>query len=640
MAGSGGPSSSPPTPPGQAAGPSPAMEQYEVLEQLQPGALGTMLVAKLKAEKDEEKYMIKKVECIDEKQANEALKEISSLFLCLVMQHSGTGDLSSLIEEKRQKREKINYMVMMRFLGHVVDALFYVHKQGIFHGNLKPSNILVIDEETFILSDFSTEKLMRDKMKWKIRVEETNKSWMAPETFDFSFTEKCDIWSLGCILLDMATCFALNAEDRTSLLQDIREDSSHLEGVETLMSNGDNISLPLFPILIMMLQIQPSMRPTVMDLIDDPLIRECLTITGASSINLKKTLSPQIMDLLLEGEYRIILVFMKVFWDVEEAQAKAIQKIASFLGDRSALLSLLVFTEFIVFAMKTHIDSLRIQVEGCSLLLAILSQALEENALVTLEEKVASCLLGILRRHSENEEIVSLICTLLMIISASESAAETLRQVELIPELLPVLRNFLHNEQICLSCCGVIWSLAASENNVDQEVLASAVPVISAVLQEHLQNGTVAECACSALWGLSLQGCLTDNDYEPTTALLLAALRMNTERCMVVKNTCLALASLLRLSEIPALKLLTDSKGSGINLIKDAYQLHFDDPRVVNSICVLLNEMVQYEDVVLDMLYQKMEDLLFEIKLRFPSSTEIMTLVDATLLKLEEKLRV
>ncbi|XP_051492770.1 serine/threonine kinase-like domain-containing protein STKLD1 isoform X4 [Apus apus] len=535
MAGSGGPSSSPPTPPGQAAGPSPAMEQYEVLEQLQPGALGTMLVAKLKAEKDEEKYMIKKVECIDEKQANEALKEamellklnhpricaymelfitwdneISSLFLCLVMQHSGTGDLSSLIEEKRQKREKINYMVMMRFLGHVVDALFYVHKQGIFHG----------------------------------------------------------------------------------------------------------------------------------DLIDDPLIRECLTITGASSINLKKTLSPQIMDLLLEGEYRIILVFMKVFWDVEEAQAKAIQKIASFLGDRSALLSLLVFTEFIVFAMKTHIDSLRIQVEGCSLLLAILSQALEENALVTLEEKVASCLLGILRRHSENEEIVSLICTLLMIISASESAAETLRQVELIPELLPVLRNFLHNEQICLSCCGVIWSLAASENNVDQEVLASAVPVISAVLQEHLQNGTVAECACSALWGLSLQGCLTDNDYEPTTALLLAALRMNTERCMVVKNTCLALASLLRLSEIPALKLLTDSKGSGINLIKDAYQLHFDDPRVVNSICVLLNEMVQYEDVVLDMLYQKMEDLLFEIKLRFPSSTEIMTLVDATLLKLEEKLRV
>ncbi|KFU90571.1 putative protein kinase-like SgK071, partial [Chaetura pelagica] len=204
----------------------------QVLEELQPGTLGTMLVAKLKAETEEEDmYMIKKVECIDEKQANEALKEamellklnhpricaymelfmtwdneISSLFLCLVMQHMGTGDLSSLIEEKRQKSEKINYMVMMRFLGQIVDALFYVHMQGIFHGNLKPSNILVIEEESFILSDFSTETLMKDKMKWKIRVEETDKSWMAPETLDFSFTEKSDIWSLGCILLDMATC--------------------------------------------------------------------------------------------------------------------------------------------------------------------------------------------------------------------------------------------------------------------------------------------------------------------------------------------------------------------------------------------------------------------------------------------------
>ncbi|KFU90570.1 putative protein kinase-like SgK071, partial [Chaetura pelagica] len=291
--------------------------------------------------------------------------------------------------------------------------------------------------------------------------------------------------------------------------------------------------------------------------------------------------------------------FMKVFWDVEEAQAKAIQKLASFLSDRSALLCLLAFTEFIVFAMKTHIDSLRIQVEACSLLLSILSQALEEDASVTLEENVASCLLEILRRHSENEELLSLICTLLMMISVSESAAETLRQVELIPDLLSVLRNFLHNEQICLSCCGVLWSLAASENNVDKEVLASAVPVISAVLQEHLQNGTVAESACSALWGLSLQGCLTDNDYEPTTVLLLAALRMNPERRMVVKNSCLALASLLRLSEIPALKLLTDSKGSGINLIRDAYQLHFDDTRVVNCICVLMNEMVQYGEMVM-----------------------------------------
>ncbi|NXN64884.1 STKL1 protein, partial [Himantopus himantopus] len=312
--------------------------------------------------------------------------------------------------------------------------------------------------------------------------------------------------------------------------------------------------------------------------------------------------------------------FMQAFWDIEEAQAKAIQLLSGFVRDKGALPYLLTFIELITFAMKTHVDSPKLQVDGCSLLLEILSQALEQDVVVALDENVTSSLLDTVRKNSEDEELLSLVCTLLMMISASEVAVENLRKAGVIPDLLSILRNFLHNEQICLSCCGVLWSLAASEDNVDQALLKSAVPVTSAVLQEHLQNGTVAESACSALWALSLQGCLTENDYEPTTALLLDALRMNPERPVLVKNACLALASLLRLSEITALRFITDSKGSGINLIKYAYHLHFDDLEVVKNICMLINEMVQYDDVVLDMLSQKMEGLLSEIKSCFPSS--------------------
>lgn len=38
--------------------------------------------------------------------------------------------------------------------------------------NVKPSNILVTGDPSFMLSDFSTETLMSDELKWKIRVEE------------------------------------------------------------------------------------------------------------------------------------------------------------------------------------------------------------------------------------------------------------------------------------------------------------------------------------------------------------------------------------------------------------------------------------------------------------------------------------
>ncbi|KAM6243702.1 serine/threonine kinase-like domain-containing protein STKLD1 isoform 2-T2 [Porphyrio hochstetteri] len=609
------------------------MENYEVLEQLQPGALGTMLVVELKTEKAVgKKYVMKQVEYIEEKQANQALKEardllklhhsnicaykelfvtwdneISSLFLCLVMQHLGQGDLSAVIKEKREKSEKMTDMVIQKFLGQMVDALFYIHKQNIFHRNLKPSNILVTGSKT----------------------------WMAPETFGFSFTEKSDIWSLGCILLDMVTCCVLNAEEITSLLQDIRQDTSRLEGVLTLMQNGDNSSLPLFPVLFMMLQIQPSMRPTAKDLADVPFIRECLIVVG-TLVKLKKSLPPQIIDVLLEGGIENVLEFMQAFWDVEEVQVKAFQHLASFVREESALSCLPMLTELIPSTMKTHVDSLRLQVDGCSLLLEILSQALEQDVVMALDEKVTSSLVDTMRKHSENEELLSLVCTLLMMVSASEVATENLRKAGVIPDLLSIVRNFLHNEKICLSCCGVLWSLAVSANNTDRAVLKSALPVLSAVLHQHLQNGTVAEAACSALWVLSLQGCLTEKDYEPTTVLLLDALRMSPERPVLVKNTFLALASLLQLSEIAALRFIMASEGSGINLIKDAYHLHFDDPEVVESICVLTNEMAQYDDVVLDMLSQKMEELLFEIKSYFPSSMQITTLVDATLLKLQK----
>ncbi|POI22672.1 hypothetical protein CIB84_013579 [Bambusicola thoracicus] len=87
----------------------------------------------------------------------------------------------------------------------------------------------------------------------------------------------------------------------------------------------------------------------------------------------------------------------------------------------------------------------------------------------------------------------------------------------------------------------------------------------------------------------------------------------------ICHTSCAVLWS-LAVSEIAAFRFITDSKGSGINLIKDAYHFYCDDPQVVESICVLINEMVQYDDVMVDMLSQQMEKLLSEIKSRFPSS--------------------
>lgn len=52
------------------------------------------------------------------------------------------------------------------------------------------------------------------------------------------------------------------AEERNSLLQELRGGSSCLERVLTLMQDGESRYLPFFPILLMILQVEPRMRPT------------------------------------------------------------------------------------------------------------------------------------------------------------------------------------------------------------------------------------------------------------------------------------------------------------------------------------------------------------------------------------------
>ncbi|MEE6519356.1 hypothetical protein FKM82_031125 [Ascaphus truei] len=266
------------------------------------------------------------VECIDEHEANLALKEamvllnlqhpnicaykeffitwdntISSLFLSLVMDVSDQGDLGGIVRLKRQLVKKMDETVIQMLLGQAIDVLVYIHKQKVLHRNLKPSNILLKDEASFLLSDFVVETLAADEMKLKIRMDDECKLWMAPEALQFSYSEKSDVWSLGCVLLDMMTCSITTDAEVAALLQEIRLDPVCLENVLKTLVGKVGYSADLCQVLLQMLQIHPEQRATAIELVDVPYVKKCLILVGSPLSGVKKTLPPGVSDELYEG---------------------------------------------------------------------------------------------------------------------------------------------------------------------------------------------------------------------------------------------------------------------------------------------------------------------------------------------------
>lgn len=101
--------------------------------------------------------------------------------------------------------------------GQLLEALVYIHKKSIIHRDLKPSNIFLRSDLSLSIGDFGVATLMDDK-RTKTRTTVGSVNWMAPEVFERPYDERSDVWSFGCIMLEIATCSLLDQSGISDLL--------------------------------------------------------------------------------------------------------------------------------------------------------------------------------------------------------------------------------------------------------------------------------------------------------------------------------------------------------------------------------------------------------------------------------------
>ncbi|XP_046556062.1 serine/threonine-protein kinase 36-like [Haliotis rubra] len=87
----------------------------------------------------------------------------------------------------------------------ICSGLYYLHSEKVLHRDLKPQNILVTQGNIIKICDFGFARMMEEK--YYARTIQGTLIYMAPELFGHEafvhYTEKVDIWALGCIIYEL-----------------------------------------------------------------------------------------------------------------------------------------------------------------------------------------------------------------------------------------------------------------------------------------------------------------------------------------------------------------------------------------------------------------------------------------------------
>ncbi|KAG0257574.1 ATP binding, partial [Linnemannia exigua] len=102
-------------------------------------------------------------------------------------------------------------VLVRSFVKQILEGLDYLHECDIIHRDIKGANILVDNKGCIKISDFGISKKVEEHLK-SIQVKSSRPSlqgstfWMAPEVVkQIETTYKADIWSLGCLVVEMFT---------------------------------------------------------------------------------------------------------------------------------------------------------------------------------------------------------------------------------------------------------------------------------------------------------------------------------------------------------------------------------------------------------------------------------------------------
>ncbi|KAK3904618.1 hypothetical protein C8A05DRAFT_42328 [Staphylotrichum tortipilum] len=153
-------------------------------------------------------------------------------------------------------------------LREVAEAIYWVHKEGIIHRDIKCANVLVTEAGSVQLCDFGVAGIVDSKLDKRTTFIGTL-NWMAPELFESvpSYSTPVDIWAFGSLVYELASGFPPNVMagfNIHQLGQYIKHHAPRLEGDQYSDNMKDLVAFCLIE--------DPARRPTIQEIQRHPYI--------------------------------------------------------------------------------------------------------------------------------------------------------------------------------------------------------------------------------------------------------------------------------------------------------------------------------------------------------------------------------
>ena len=177
---------------------------------------------------DERRVALKKVQIfdmLDAKARDRCLKEVDLLKtlkphpciiqyidsfidnseLYIVFEWAEHGDLRRLLRRANESKTSLQEVQVWRYFVQVCDGIRHMHEARIMHRDIKPANIFLASNGSVKLGDLGLGRAFSSQT-YEALSKVGTPLYMSPEVLDGRGYEwKSDVWSLGCLLYELAT---------------------------------------------------------------------------------------------------------------------------------------------------------------------------------------------------------------------------------------------------------------------------------------------------------------------------------------------------------------------------------------------------------------------------------------------------